>query len=455
MPPDTIDRTRPPAPGAVRLFDFPAAERNRLSNGLETVVSRHGNLPLVRLWLVVDAGAGAESAAAAGVATLTARALETGTEERDADEVAWELERLGAPVEVHTGWDASVVSVTVASERLEPAIRLFAELVQHPIFPVGEIERLRQEQLVEILQRQKEPSALAADAAARVIFAPETQYARPLVGTASSVGAIDREQVEAFYRANYVPERCALLLVGDVPHAALALAERHFGHWRGNSGPTLDFKVAERTSQTTIYIVDRPGAGQSELLLGHVGVERRHEDYFPILVMNTILGGAFTSRLNLNLRERHGFTYGAQSSFAFRRHAGPFLVQAAVATDVTARGVEEALREMRALHEEGASPEEVAAARDYLAGELPLALETTFQLAAHLADLVIYHLPDDYFHHYRDRVAAVSVEDVLRVAQQHLRLDRLAIIVVGDAASTREPLERLCVGPVEVHGIGW
>ncbi|HLU26416.1 MAG TPA: pitrilysin family protein [Longimicrobiales bacterium] len=449
-----IDRTRVPEPGEVVAFEFPAVQRRGLDNGLALLTARHGQFPLVTAVLVLDAGAAGEPADKAGLAHLTANALEAGTRSRSGEELAWALERLGVEFTAEASWDAVSLAITVPRQRLEPALELFAEIVRQPAFPEDEIARLRDEQLASILQRQKEPRALANDMAARFIFDPDVPYARPLIGLQTSVAGLTRDDVDAYYRANFQPAGGTLIMVGDIdPDAAAALAERHFGDWAAAPRRAVDFHVRRRVEKTTIFVVDRPDAVQSEIRIGDVGVPRHHEDYFPLLVMNCILGGAFTSRLNLSLRERHGFTYGARSGFAFRRQPGPFIIQVAVATDVTAPAVREALREVNALREHGATPDEVSAARDYLAGILPLELQTTEQLAARLADLAVFSLPDDYFQHYPARIAAVDADDVRRVANEHLRPDRLAIVVVGDAQRVAPELEALGLGPVEVHTI--
>jgi zinc protease len=450
----TVSRDQPPAPAQIRPFAFPKIERRQLENGLAVLAARHGRLPLVTVGLVVDAGAAGDPERKAGLAHLTANALETGTRTRTAEQVAWEFEHLGTEFVAEASWDATVLRLTVPRERLEPALALFADVVRHPVFPEEQVDRLREEQLAELLQRRKEPRALANDMAAHFIFAPDVPYARPLIGTTASVSGLGREDVEAFYRAHYLPNASGLLLVGDIDaDTALALADRHFGDWPAGQPTVSEFEVIPGVDTTTVFIVDRPGSVQSEIRIGDVGVARQHADYFPLLVMNTILGGAFTSRLNLSLRERHGFTYGAHSGFAFRRRPGPFIVEAAVASEVTARAVQEALREIRLLRDEGATAEEVAAARDYLSGILPLRLQTTDQLTARLADLLIYGLPDDYFERYRERIAAVTPEDVHRVAREHLRIDRLTIVVVGDAGAIAKELEALGVGPVEVRQV--
>ncbi|HEX6939734.1 MAG TPA: pitrilysin family protein [Longimicrobiales bacterium] len=448
-----VRRDQPPAPAPIRPLAFPRIERHRLDNGLAVLAARHGDLPLVTAQLVLDAGAAGDPARKAGLAQLTTDALETGTRTRSAGALAWALERLGIELGSAASWDAAALHITVPRERLEAALELFADIARHPAFPENEVERLRDEQLASILQRRKEPRALANDMAAHFIFAPDVPYARPLIGTTASVEALTRDDIEAFYRTHYLPNAASLLFVGDIDaEHARALADRYFGDWPAGQPETPEFDVVPGVETRTIFVVDRPGSVQSEIRIGDVGVARHHEDYFPLLVMNTILGGAFTSRLNMSLRERHGFTYGASSTFAFRRRPGPFIVQAAVATDVTARAVHEALNEMSALRDNGATEQEVAAARDYLRGILPLQLQTTEQLASRLADIVIYDLPDDYFQLYRDRIAAVSPEDVHRVAREHLRLDRLAIVVVGDAGRITPDLEALGVGPVVVHG---
>ncbi len=448
----TVKRDQPPAPGPIRPMEFPKIERHRLDNDMAVLVASHGDLPVVTVELVVDAGAAGDPARKAGLAHLTTNALEAGTKSRDADRLARDLEHLGVELESAASWDAAFVRITVPRERLEPALDLFAEIVRRPSFDAEEVERLRDEQLATILQRAKEPRALANDMAAHFIFAEDVPYARPLIGTTASVQGLTPDDVQAFYRTHFLPNASSLLFVGDIDAGtARELADRHFGDWPAGQPVTAEFEVVPGIETRTVFVVDRPGSVQSEIRIGDVGVARHHEDYFPLLVMNTILGGAFTSRLNMSLRERHGFTYGARSGFAFRRRPGPFIVQAAVATEVTARAVEEALKELESLRQDGATGEEVAAARDYLRGILPLELQTTDQLASRLADLVVFELPDDYFQQYRERIGAVSPEEVHRVAREHLRSDRLAVVVVGDAEKVASDLESLDIGPVVIR----
>jgi zinc protease len=450
----TPDRTRAPEPGPVRPFDFPEITRARL-NGDQTpdlLFARHGDLPLVTAELILEGGSAAEPAERAGVAQLTAEALETGTRDKDVEALAWELESLGVELATGVSWDAASVGLTVHADRLDPALALLAEMVRRPAFPDDQVERLRDERLADILQRRKDPRALAADAAGRFVFRDHVPYGRPLLGVESTVQRLGPDALAAFHDERYRGGSAALIITGGIDQErATALATEHFGDWEGVAEPPPEFDVAPRMREAAVYIVDRPGSVQSEIRLGHIGVDRHHPDHFPLVVMNTILGGAFTSRLNMSLRERHGFTYGARSGFALRRRPGPFTVEVAVATDVTARAIEEALKEIHSLRDDGPTDTELDSARDYLRGVLPLRLQTTAALASRVAEIVVFGLPTDYFQHYRDRIGAVTRDDVHRVAREAVRPDEMAIVIVGDASQIDDSVRALALGPIEIH----
>lgn len=446
-----LSRREPPAAGRLRPFEFPAVTRERLDNGLSLLHARHGDLPLVTLSLVLNAGGTQEPAERAGLAWLTGHALASGTTSRDADALAWAIESLGLHLETHSGWDAAFVRLTVPTERLDEGVALFADVVRNPVFPDGEVTRLREQQLAGIIQRRKQPGTLAGDVAARTIFTPDVPYSRPLIGTTTSVSELGRDDVAAYYKARYVSGGTTLIVVGDIDRAAArALAERTLGDWRGGAVERRDYPASGALEGRVVVVVDRPGAVQSEIRLGDVGVARSTPDYFPLVVMNTVLGGSFTSRLNMNLREKHGFTYGVRSAFTMRRRPGPFLVQTAVANDVTGRAVQEMLAEIERLRAHGVTEDELSSARDYLAGVLPLQLQTTAQLAARLDDIVAYDLPLDWFRSYRSRIAEVDADDVHRVAREHVRPERFATVVVGCAEEVVPQLEQLGIGDVRI-----
>jgi zinc protease len=445
----TVDRSHPPAPGPIRAFEFPSVERRRLTNGMTLLHAWHGQLPLVTVRAVMDAGAAAEARGEEGLSWLVANALEGGTAQLGGAELAWELECLGTQLESWTSWDGLHVGLTTHSDRLADALDLLSQIVRTPAFPEREVQRLRDEQLAEILRRRTEPRALADDAAARFIFAEDAAYARPLLGLEQRIAGFSRDHAASYHQRQFTPGNAALVIVGAVDAAAAVRhAEHAFGDWTGPAQPVVPPATAPRNDRTTVFLVDRPSAVQSELRIGHVGVPRHDPDYHALLVMNAIVGGAFTSRLNLNLREKHGFTYGVRSGFAFRRAAGPFIIQTAVSSADTARAIEETLRELRGVVDDGVTADEVSAARDYLAGTLPLTMQTTEQLAGRVAELHTFDLPTDYFESHRALIGSVSRDDVVRVARSHLLLDRLAIVVVGSADSIAADLDGLGVGTV-------
>ena len=443
------DRTKAPPPSAIRPFEFPRIGQAQLSNGITLLHAEHGDLPLVTMLAVIDAGATAERGGEEGLARLTSSALETGTARRSGADLAWELERLGAQLETASTWDAVHVELTTPAARMHEAVALLAEIVCEPAFPEREVARVRDEQLAEMLQRAADPRTLADDAAARFIYREGSTYARPLIGEEESVARFDRNSVLDFHRRRYAPASTAIVIVGAVSQeAARNAVQRAFGQWAG-AGENVPHASADAGPQrNSVYLIDRPSAVQTELRIGHVGVARDHPDYYTLQVLNGIIAGVFTSRLNLSLREKHGFTYGVRSTFVFRRAPGPFVIQTAVASDVTARAVSETLRELHALLADGVTDDEVRNTRDYLGGIIPLELQTTEQLAARIADAQTYALPITYLEQYAQQMLAVSRADVERAAHEHLHLDRLAIVVVGNAAVVENELRALGTGDV-------
>jgi zinc protease len=413
--------------------------------------ARTNGFPVVTLGLLLPAGGVHEPAEASGLASLTSSLLESGAGSRSAAEIADTLELLGVQLGVSTGWDVTQVELTGLRSQMESAVDVLSDLVRAPTFPQSEVDRIRAEQLAGILQRRAEPRGLANEMANRWIFSADSTFARPLDGTAASVEGLTRQDILAFHASRYTPEGASIVVAGELDRdQALELAERAFGSWSGGvaEGPRL--KAEPRSRERQLVIVDRPGAVQSEIRVGQVGLPRSTPDFFPVLVMNAILGGAFTSRLNLNLRERQGFTYGVSSSFAMRRNRGPFAVSTAVQTEVTAAALTEIMKEVDGIHAGPVRPEEVEDARNYLAGIFPLRLQTTDGVASRLAELALYGLPDDYFDSYRDRILAVTVADVERVAREHLRPKEMAAVIVGDASKIRDSLEALGVATIHV-----
>ncbi len=447
-----LDRTGAPEAGPIRPFDFPEVERRALSNGLDLRVARMSRLPVVSVNLYMCAGESDLDEGSAGLSVLAGDALEGGTHKRSGTELAEALERLGVRLDVSTGWEGTSVSLSCLADRLPEALELLAETVLEPSFPDDEVIRARDHQLAAIRQRAMDPGALASDRATRAYYAPGTPYGRPLAGTVASVEAVGRGHLKGYADAFYRPERGALVVVGDVAADEVAsLVEARLGAWTGAPPPARAFEARPATLERRIVVVDRPGSVQSEIRVGHVGVARGDADFFPLMVLDLLFGGTFMSRLNQNLRERNGFTYGVRSRFSFRTRPGPFQISTAVGADVTSAAVHEIVSELERLVADGPGEEEVAASRDYAAGVFPLRLETSGQVAGRITELVIYGLADDYHHTYRDRVRGVTAVAAGAAGARHLHPSQAQIVVVGDASGIAPGLEGLGLGPVEVE----
>ncbi len=446
-----VNRSRAPEPGPVRSFDFPPVESSTLPNGLGLRIARMDRIPLVTVSMVLDAGESLLSSGSAGLAVLSGMALDGGTEHRSGLEFAEALEGIGSGLSVHTGWDSTTVSLSCLAERKEEAVALLAEALLQPAFPEDEVTRLRNQRLAAIRQRRMDPGTLANDAAAHFFYSGESPYHRPLAGTPESVVPLGQDEIREFVRTRYMPKGSGLVVAGDVDVEEVEeLAREYFGAWGGEGDRETSGPAEPRFREQKILLVPRPGAVQSEIRIGQPGAARSTPHFFPLQIFNTVLGGAFTSRLMLNLREEQGFTYGVRSRFALRRSPGPFSISTAVATEVTAPAVREALGELEGLIDEGPTGDEVAGARDFIAGVFPLRLETTGQVSARIAELLVYDLPDDFFATYRTRIREVTPGDAREAGQAVLRPDELVVVVVGNVEGVRKPLEDLGLGPVEV-----
>lgn len=441
-----------PAPAEPRPYSFPRFSRTTLGNGLGLVVAPVHKLPLVTVLAVIEGGAVSDTAGREGVAQLTASLLSEGTRRSSGAALTERFERLGAAFDAHADWDVAVARLTCSSDRLPDALELFAEVLLEPSFPEREVERLRAERLADLLQQRTEPRGLAEDMFARFLYAPESRYGRPDGGDEESVRAITRDDVESFWREHYRPGGATLIVAGDVREEdARRMVEGALGGWSGEAPVPATAADQPARLERAVHIIDKPDAPQSEIRLGHVGLPRLHPDYFAVTVMNALLGGLFNSRVNLNLRERHGYTYGAFSHFDWRRGAGPFVVSTAVANDVTHLAAREALGEVERFGDAPVADDELALATSYLDGVFPIRYETTSAIAGALGGMVTYGLPEDYYDSYRERVRAVTPEEVQAAARQHLHPGRLQLVVVGNAAEIREPIEELGFGPVSVY----
>jgi zinc protease len=441
-----------PKPSAPREYRFPRFTEETLSSGLRLVVAPVEKLPIVTVLVVIDAGSTFDPSGKEGVAALTADALLEGTTELDGAQLTERFEQLGTAVESGAGWDSAFVKLTVLADRLEEATVLLGEAISNPAFPEREIERLKAERLSEILQLETEPRGLADEKFAEFLYSGNSRYAKPDAGNTQTVSALSRADAESFFRRYYRASSTTVVVAGAItPLKARNLVSKAFGRWPSGVQETGGLVASARSITRSVNIVNKPDAPQSELRVGHVGLPRKHPDFFPTMVMNAVLGGLFGSRINLNLREEHGYTYGASSYFDWRRGPGPFVVATAVQSEVSAAALREIFAEIDRIRADKISEQELSLACDYLDGVFPIRYETTTAIASALANLVIYGLSGDYYDMYRTRVREVSSEDVLAAARNHLHPERLQTVIVGDAGAIQDSVVQLGLGPLKVH----
>lgn len=444
-----VDRSVPPPPGEIHPFRFPPFERTTLGNGLSVLAARLPGVPLISLEMVLPAGGQYDAPSLRGLATLTQSVIDEGTAHRTSLEIAASVERLGGYITAGADWDVGYLATGLLARHRTAGLELLAEIVTSPTFPEAELERLRRQRLAEILRRTQDPSALADDRVSQEIYRG-TVYAGSLLGSEETVTAITRDSMLEFYRRHCTLAGSSLIAVGDFDPADL-LAEVEALFARGGEGgkpPAPPKIVPPLLPGIGVHIVNRPGAAQTELRLGHAGVSRTHPDYIPLMMMNTLLGGKFTSRINLNLRERHGFTYGATSRFVARMGPGPFLVGSAVATESAGAAAREVISELSRIRRELVEPEELSETRSYMIGVFPYTLQTIGDLVKRMETLAVYGLPDDYFDSYVEGLSKVTREEIQEVAERHLDPERMAVVAVGPADVLEPQLTEL--GPVTV-----
>jgi zinc protease len=440
---------RPPA-GSPRIYHFPDFVRHTLPNGLGVWFVPLPERELVSVHLLTDAGAATEEEAEAGVAALTAQLLVTGTRDLDAAAFAETTERLGIEVGSESAWDSARAGFVALGTHLNAGLELLADMVTAPRLDAGEFDRLKAERLNDILQARSEPGRLADERFLAEVFAEGVPYARLSAGRPETVEALTVDSVRAFHASRYAPDVADIIVAGAFdPDDGLAAIERHLGGWSGTGPGHRTIQPSQRAGRRVV-VVDRPGSVQSELRVGHLGIDRHDDRFFPAMVMAALLGGVFGSRLNKRLREELGYTYGARCAFDPRRAVGPFTATAAVQTEVTADAVRELLAQLDGIRAAPPSEEELREVRDFLVGIFPLRFESTAGIAAAMEPLAIYDLPDDWWHSYRSRLEAVTPADVHAVARELIRPDEALILVVGDASKVAGDLEGLNLGSTEV-----
>ena len=430
----TVDRSREPVPAAPRPFQPTLPQRAQLPNGLELLVVEKRGLPMVAFSLLLDTGAAQDPPSVPGLAVLTTAMLQEGTSTRSSRNIADEFEFMGSQLMSATGRERTYVGTETLSTHWPKALELVADVVRNPTFPEQELTRIRTERITGLRRLRDDATATALQIAPMLLYGRDTPLGHPIVGTEASLEALSRDQMVDRFKSGFGPTGATLAVVGDVSMDEVKkLAESCLGDWRGASPGASAVSPPPASSATTLHLVDKPGAAQSVIRVGALGVPRRHPDYFALLLFNHLFGGQFTSRLNANLRQDKGYSYGYRSGFDWYRHSSLYLAGGAVQTAVTHEAVVETLKEFREIAAERPVTEaEFQTAKDGVLRLFPSSFETPSQILDQLAQIAFYGLPDDYYRSWPAAIEAVSLADVQRVAQTWVDPDRLVLLVVGD-----------------------
>ncbi len=439
MQPEPFRRQLPP-PLAPRPLNLPEPFEATLPNGLQLILIEDKRLPLISFRLSFRAGDAHDPAHLPGLSDMLSHLLTEGTDTRTSRQIAEEIERLGATLSVGSTSDFTTVAASGLSGFADEILELLADVTLRATFPQNEVDLARDNTKQMLIQQRAQPNFLASERMAQVMFG-EHPYSR-VSPTEEMLDALTRNDLSSFRKSTFIPNNAALIVIGDVEHEPfMSRLEQFFGSWPARKINEPSFPPPPQRTSRTLYLVDRPGSAQSNIVIANKGIIRTSPDYFPMLLMHTILGSNASSRLFMNLREHKGYTYGAYSNLDARRLAGTFRATAEVRTAVTGDSLHEFFYELNRIRDDAVSNEEINNAKSYLTGVFPIRIETQDGLIDQMVNIKMFDLPDDYLRTYREQVNAVTTEDIQRVAQQYVTPDRAAIVIVGDGAEVTEQIK--------------
>lgn len=444
-------RAKQPQAAAAKPVQLPTPQSETLANGLTLILNERRGLPVVAASVVLRTGSDANPLDKPGLANFTAAMLDEGTASRSALQIADQVAQLGATLGTGSSMDATTITGRSLSKNFGALLALMADVTLHPSFPAAELDRQRAQRLGQLVQMRDNPSQVAGQVTAMVLYGDKHPYGYSEIGTEASVKAITRADLSAFWQQNFVANNAALVVAGDISMKELrAMAEKSFGSWQRGT-PARPALTNPTSIPPRVIIVDKPGSPQTQLRVATIGAARSSPDFRPLQVMNIALGGLFSSRINMNLREKNGYTYGASSQFTFRRAAGPFQVGSGVRTDVTAPSVSEIFKEIRGMVESPMDQAELQRAKDSLANSLAGAFETSADAVANFSNVFIYDLGLDYYTKYAQDVNRVTTDQTLAVSKRYLVPGNMVVIAVGDRKVIEPELAKLNVGMVEIR----
>ncbi len=429
-----------PAPLAPHPIKVPQASETLLSNGLRIVIVEDRRLPLISYRLAFRSGDAHDPPELPGLSDLVTGLISEGTESLSSREIANEVGRIGATLSAGANSDYTTVAASSLISFRDNILDLLADVTRNPSFPPNEVELIKQNTKESLRQQRAQPSFLASEMLSRVVFGKHPYSV--IAPTLDSLEAITRERIVDFHRSRFLPNNAVFVAVGDVrPEAVIKRVENLFGDWQVGTAPQDDYPAPPERTSRSAYLVDRPGSAQSNIVIANLAITRTDPNYFPMLLMHTVLGANASSRLFMNLREEKGYTYGAYSSLDARRSAGSFRASAEVRTLVTGASLKEFFFELQRIRTEPVSEKEIADAKSYLTGVFPLRLETQEGLIDQLVQIKMFGLPDNYLETYRQRIQAVTRDQIQEVAAKYVRPDEAAIVIVGDGAEVLEQLK--------------
>ena len=448
----TVDRTKKPDSGASPKLMVPSWQEKTLSNGLKVLVAEQHELPLVQFNLSINAGWTADPANKPGVSSLTSDLQDEGTKNRTALEISQDLKEIGANLGTGSSFDGSTVSLNTLKKHLIKSLELFADVIVNPNFPEEELDRKKKQYLAQIMQEKRQPFTASIKSFLKTLYGTDHPYGQPYTGTGTeeSINSMTRNDLQKYYDNYFRPNNSTLIVVGDVTiNEIIPVLENVLKTWKKKNVPAIKIPKIKPIQGSHVYLIDKPGAAQSVIVTGKLGMLRNSSEYFKVELMNTILGGKFTSRLNMNLREDKGYTYGAGSMFMYFKGLGPFLAYAQVQSKVTKESLMEFVKEFKGVGGEiPVGAEELDETKKYITLRYPKEFETISQIGGKLSELVEYDLSKDYFDKYVSSIEKVSSSDVANVAKKYIDVENMLFVIVGDVSKIEAGIKELNLGQI-------
>lgn len=440
---ENLDRTKPPKPGPPKDVMFPDYFDTTLPNGINVLVIENNKIPAVSVRMVFKDAGSFYDGDKYGLASMTAEMLAKGTTKRSATQIAEEIDFIGGSINTGSDWDGSYISLSVLRKHLNTGVDILSDVAQNPVFAEEELARVKEQRLSSILQSKDDAGNLSDKKFSKVVFG-NFPYANPPEGTEQSVKNITRDDMVDYYKKNYYSGNLIIAFVGDITkEEALKITAESFNNLPKDGANNLNsFEFEPVEGKNKVYVVNKPGAVQSNLRIGHIGIARNNPDYIAVTIMNTILGGYFGSRINYNLREKHGFTYGARSGFNPHLLSGDFSVDTDVRTEVTDSSITLIFEELKAITSAEVTDDEFETVKNYTTGIFPLQLETANAVASRVINLKLYNLPKDYYSKYISAINSLTKQDILNAAKKYIHPEDMYIVVSGDADAIKDKLAK-------------